>query len=306
MQYKKNELTLTEIDDAFRDPFLRKLDVVVISGGEPFVRSDLLKIVECIHKRVNPYCFHITTNGFFSDSIVELIGFMIKKKIKVDLKISIDGYEKAHDMVRNVEGSFDAALATIKRLREVYSSKDFFLGINHTLNEDTYNQIDAVRAVANEYSAHYRTFIALKKRPLYSYSETTDYGLVDLSLNAKKNIQKRLTDLYMQPANFITGTLSPETLILRHYVKGQLKMLEGKKPKHRCMNMYTHVRLNPNGDIIPCSYDTTILGNLRSETFSSIIQKKTYKDKLHIIKKCGKCWLGCEVSPNWISSLGLF
>jgi len=64
--------------------------------------------------------------------------------------------------------------------------------------------------------------------------------------------------------------------------------------------------MNPNGDIVTCSYDLDVLGNIKMECYSDILNKQETKNKLEKIKGCGKCWLGCEVSPNWVSSLFMF
>ncbi len=98
-----------------------------------------------------------------------------------------------------------------------------------------------------------------------------------------------------------------DEIIIRHYIKGQIKMLDNANiNKHKCMNLFTHFRLNPNGDIITCSYDLDILGNIKEENYTSILKKEIVAKKIKKVKECGKCWLGCEVTPSWVSSLFAF
>lgn len=298
------ELTARDISLFLKDGKLRKLKVIVISGGEPFLKDDLNQILLEFEKSVSPYIFHITTNGFFTEKIVESVRFLKKNGLNIVLKVSVDDISDKHDLLRNNKGSFDKAIDTVQKLRGLFSHKELPIGINQTIFEENYRSILEVYSLAKSFSASYRGFIGLEKRPLYTGSKNEEYRLVNLSDDAKRYIADKFRSIYSlrRPFDSYAGFL--EEIVIRHYINGQIEMLEGKKSnQYRCMSLFAYFRLNPNGDIITCSYDLDVLGNVKKESYSSIIGKKQTQDKLDKVKGCGRCWLGCEVTPSWVSSL---
>jgi MoaA/NifB/PqqE/SkfB family radical SAM enzyme len=301
------ELGPKEVTAFLRDKKLKKLRVIVISGGEPFLKDDLDEILLAFKKNSSSRIFHITTNGFLTERIVESLKFLKKNGLKVNIKISIDDIGEKHDILRNRKGSFERAVNTIQRLRERFSARELLIGINHTLFEENYNSIPEVRRLAEGLGVIYRGFVGLKERPLYSAALKKDYGLVDLSPRARGYLKGALKESYKKHFSLHSYLDILEDITIRHYIKGQLKMLEASTPpRHKCMCLFTHFRMNPNGDVITCSYDLDLIGNIKNDTYSGLFTKKAAGDKLKAVKKCGRCWLGCEVSPNWVSCLCAF
>jgi Fe-coproporphyrin III synthase len=61
------ELTAEQVSQVFGK--LGSLDAVRLSGGEPFLRADLLELAEAVMAASAPGLLHITTNGSFPDRI---------------------------------------------------------------------------------------------------------------------------------------------------------------------------------------------------------------------------------------------
>lgn len=110
-----DELTTDEAIDAFTqiaaDFDMRQFRHINITGGEPFVRKDLLNIL----REISKYSFYrnidIQTNGIFiADNPVILKE--LKKYGVTGLGISIDGLEITHDSFRCKKGAFKKALKT--------------------------------------------------------------------------------------------------------------------------------------------------------------------------------------------------
>lgn len=303
--YAQEELSALEISRFLEDKMLQRIKVVVITGGEPFLKEDLEEIIWEFKKKVNPAIFHITTNGFLTQRIVDAFVFLKSKGVKLDLKVSIDDLGPKHDALRGKEGSFRNALNTIQKLRSIFDRKDVFIGLNQTIYEDNYRSIPEVRRLSQELGIAYFGFIGLKKRALYSDGADNDHGLLDLSLLAGEFIEEELRKGVFPKIGRDNFSETIEQIMIRHYTNGQIKLLHQKKLKHRCMNLFSHFRLNPNGDILTCSYDIEPLGNIKLEKYSKIMSKPNTKNKLFKVKGCGKCWLGCETTPSRAASLFL-
>jgi len=87
------------------------------SGGEPLLKFDLIvrfiRLTNIIFKNTS-YDFVILTNGTLLDnSIINQI-----KKLKLQVAVSLDGTQKAHDKVRG-RGSFDKAIKGIFKIQKL-------------------------------------------------------------------------------------------------------------------------------------------------------------------------------------------
>ncbi|PXF55442.1 MAG: hypothetical protein C4B58_14915 [Deltaproteobacteria bacterium] len=107
-----DELSTEEVIFAFEqvaiDFDMNQFRHINITGGEPFVRKDLLDIL----KQISKYSFYrnidIQTNGIFIADNPEILR-ELKKYGVTGLGISIDGLESTHDVFRRRRGSFAKA-----------------------------------------------------------------------------------------------------------------------------------------------------------------------------------------------------
>jgi radical SAM protein with 4Fe4S-binding SPASM domain len=121
------------------------MPVLVFSGGEPLCRDDLFDLVA--HARQAGLILALATNGTLIDSAVA-------KKIKESgiarVSISIDGATaEVHNKLRQLEGSFEAAIEGIRRLRQ----NEVPFQINITLTKNNAHQLQEVYELAKSLGA---------------------------------------------------------------------------------------------------------------------------------------------------------
>lgn len=107
-----NELTTEEVINAFEE-IANNFDMsqfrhINITGGEPFIRNDLLKILKSISKHPFYRNIDIQTNGIFIDDNPGVLK-ELKEYGVTGLGISIDGLEETHDSFRQRKGTFAKA-----------------------------------------------------------------------------------------------------------------------------------------------------------------------------------------------------
>lgn len=108
-----DELTTAEIIGAFeeiaRDFDMSRFRHINITGGEPFVRNDLLDVLRAISRWPSYRNIDIQTNGvFIADNpsvLKELRGAGV-----TGLGVSIDGFESTHDSLRGAVGTWTKAV----------------------------------------------------------------------------------------------------------------------------------------------------------------------------------------------------
>jgi len=122
---------LAFIDDvaAFGSP------VLLFSGGEPFVRSDIMQLAR--HAVARGLRVVFSTNGTLIDADLSA---RIKEIGASYVGVSIDGMESVHDRFRACPGAFQRTLAGIRHCRKAGVK----VGLRMTLTKDNVHEIDAV------------------------------------------------------------------------------------------------------------------------------------------------------------------
>ncbi len=110
---RPDELDTAEALDLVRQMYELGVDEVTLIGGEAYLRDDWVEIA----KAVTGYGMRcgITSGGrgFTRERALQAKDAGIKS-----VSISIDGLRETHDTLRGMRGSFDAAMASFKNLRE--------------------------------------------------------------------------------------------------------------------------------------------------------------------------------------------
>lgn len=153
---KRSELGLDEIEQIARH--YGSLTKLSLSGGEPFLRRDIAKIVRAFDTSCRPAIIDIPTNGFYVDRIDrhvrELLDYTEKNQPVVELQLSIDGPREIHDTVRGVPGIFDKVLQSYWLLDAIRKTNPR-LRIKMNLTYVVENE-DAVIQLTDEFDQKYR------------------------------------------------------------------------------------------------------------------------------------------------------
>lgn len=117
---KHRELTAAEIDRMTRT-LGPNLNNVNLTGGEPFLRRDLIDIARSYYRNTDIRSIYITSNGSFPDRIEEFARTIAAEfpDRTLIVSLSIDGFPEEHDRIRKVNGLFDKVMRSYRALREV-------------------------------------------------------------------------------------------------------------------------------------------------------------------------------------------
>lgn len=134
------ELSLEEIKKISSS--MGRLLWLALSGGEIFLRNDLVEIVKIFYEQNKPAIILMPTNGLLPEVIREKTEEVLKycTNSVVTVKLSLDGLEPIQDAIRGVKGSYQKTMETyeaISGLLDVYPN--FELGINSvfcSMNQD--------------------------------------------------------------------------------------------------------------------------------------------------------------------------
>ena len=135
---------------------LPKMYFTNITGGEPFIRTDLKDIVRELYKKSDRIV--ISTNGFFTDRIVDLC----KEFPQIGIRISIEGLEQTNNEIRGLQNGYQRGYGTLKKLREM-GMKD--VGFGMTVQDKNAPDLVPLYKISNEMQPLPCTTASISLRP---------------------------------------------------------------------------------------------------------------------------------------------
>ena len=302
---KKNELSIDEIEKIFQT--MGHLVFFNISGGEPYLRKDLVEIVDLACKYLSPNIIHTPTNALAPKLIekrtIEILEVMKENKHEVPftVKPSFDGVGKKHDEIRGIEGNFDKLLDTVARLKGISENyPNFHLNLGTVISNFNFDDIIEISDYVHKLDVDsYINEIAEQRSELFTLN-------MPITPNAQKYEQaieyfssEILKDLKSK------SKLSKQTQSFRlTYYDIVIKTLREKRQVLPCYAGISNVHINPYGDVWPCciqGYENP-MGNLRDTNynFKDVWHSKQADDVRKYIKD-GNCY--CPLANQAYSNI---
>ena len=293
-----NELNIKEIDGFFKRG--NKFSWVGITGGEPFLRTDLPEIIDIIIT----YCkrltaLHFATNGQLMDKIIDLTHYIHKKnkKLKIVYNLSIDGPPSLHDEIRGAQGVWKKTINTFKCLKDIESVK---AQIGYTISPYNIDRFEetfmSLKGVCPDIEFDDITVNIFQKSDFYYENQ----DIQDLDYDKLENEIRKI--LRMDNDRF-----SINNFLRRTYLKLYLKYIKTKKCPLKCQALSSSCFLDPYGDLFPCSVYNKKLLNIKNtkENFSKIwntdyAKRLSYECSNYI---CPSCWSPCDANCAIAGSL---
>ena len=304
------ELTAEQVRAVFKK--IGRLDVVRLSGGEPFLRSDFLELAEAVNSGSNPAVLHITTNGSFPERIVDFANqFSHPKKLR--FMVSFDGLESEHDANRGKDVSFELAEKSVRWLAKLKHA-GIAVSINHTvISEESMKSHEDLCARFEPLGVDVHVVLA--------YADSAMYGAKRFGTKAEDLIQKgyplhpKLKDADV--IGFVKRLIENLPRLKdrglrwgkRYYLHGLLARLENRTnplPHPSCVALRSHIRLLPDGSVPVCQFNTEKVGNLHAQSFEEVWHNSKTKESRDWVDACSGCWAECEVMPSAIYTGDLF
>ena len=246
-----------------------------ISGGEPLIRKDLEEIAERARER--GIITGLNTNGIL---ITKKRAPAIAKAFDA-VSISLDGFEKTHDEIRGVKGTFREAFQGLRNLTAARG--DCVVGVNLVLTNRNFGEFLAFCRWIKEYVA-YITFFPVSESP----GETSYSSLYSIPRDRVDDFVEQVLSEKARDPSFIEPS---ETLIrlLREFIKGKMPYI--------CDAGRLYLGISPNGDlkICPCVSDKPPwkIGSLLDKSMKELLDSDQFYSALEVIKSCRPCLAGC-------------
>ncbi|OHB36933.1 MAG: hypothetical protein A3C38_03850 [Planctomycetes bacterium RIFCSPHIGHO2_02_FULL_50_42] len=293
----KAEMDTAQVKAVFDQ--LDTLDVVRITGGEPFVRDDLAEVVRHIIKVSDPGTIMINTNGIQTQKIVAFARDLGSPRFH--FRVSLDGVGERHDEIRG-RNAFNKAHATLEGLVRVRARQGIALGVNLTITGKNIDQMEPMQKMCSDLGVDLQYQLARDDRYLLEPHLDTEVGgrgeFSFLDPFSPEDINRILDNISRDTRSFNFR----EGLVKKFFNKGlRNRLLHNKKvPNTKCVALTSHIRILPTGEVPICIHSNTIVGDLTRQNFHELWFGEKIERHRKTVRNCPGCWMPCEVAPNAI------
>lgn len=262
--YRKNtlELNLGEFEKIFSN-FKGDIFWLTITGGEPFLREDLVEICKSAYRNFHPMMINIPTNGIFYEIIAQSVERILNEcpKTHITINLSLDQFAERHDEIRGVKDSFKFAMETFKRLRAI-NHPNFTLGIHTVLSKYNIKDFPVFSKKLMELKPDtYIVEIAQERAELDNIGLDIQPDLRDF-LEAINYFRKNIIN-----ADYKTIAKIIQSFRLRYY-ELIIKMLKEGRQVISCYAGFSTAYISSDGEVWACCVKAKSMGNLRDNNYN--------------------------------------
>lgn len=249
-----------------------------ITGGEPFIREDLKDVVRELYKKSDRIV--ISTNGFFTDRIVDLC----KEFPNIGIRISIEGLEETNNSIRGLDDGFNRGYTTLKKLVEM-GMKD--VGFGMTVQDANAKDLVDLYKLSDEMNMEFATA-----------SLHNSFYFVE----AKNIIKDRemVGKEFEKLVNELLKSNSPKKWFRAYFNHGLINYIYGQERLLPCDMAFDTFFIDPYGDVMPCNgtKEKEVMGNLNEQSWDELWSSEQAEAVRAKVRHCDRqCWMIGSVSP---------
>lgn len=249
-----------------------------ITGGEPFIREDLKEIVRELYKKSDRIV--ISTNGFFTDRIVELC----KEFPNIGIRISIEGLEDTNNEIRGLEDGFNRGYTTLKTLREMGMTD---VGFGMTVQDRNAPDLVSLYDISDELGMEFAT--ASLHNSFYFVESN---NIIHDRLMVAQNFEELI--------NRLLKSGSPKKWFRAYFNHGLINYIFSQKRLLPCDMSFDTFFIDPYGDVMPCNgtREKEVMGNLNEQSWDELWNSPQAEQVRRQVRCCDRnCWMIGSVSP---------
>ena len=254
------------------------------SGGEPFLRKDLLELIS--FARDAGLSTGVNTNG---TRLVDPQHAKAACKSGLgEVFVSLDGADaESHNDIRGRPNAFSSAIRAIDNLLDQREGHKPAVHVNTTVTGSNVDSLEGILEIARSHKVDGMTLSIVQSVDTYSPN-------AEMTGIESNGLSRKLRRLAHE-----SGGLIPHS---DEYLDRFQTYLE--KPsmlyEYRCAAGFANAVVQPNGDVFPCPVAFARMGNLREQSFKEIWSSRRSAEVRERIKanKHPICWFDCIAPLN--------
>lgn len=230
-----------------------------ITGGEPFVRTDIRQILKYLGDNRRIFSYGILSNGSFIDE--EIVSILKQTEVSF-IQLSIDGDRDTHDDLR-AKGDYDRVFRTAQYLEKA----GIRTYISFTANKQNFQHIPKVAAECRK-----RRITKLWSDRLVPIGNGEDLAQLAITADIMPQYIKALKKAQ---GNILTKLLYPKTQVTMNRA---LQFIDSTGNLYSCGAGDCLITVDEFGKVMPCRRMPISCGNVFSSTLENIyFQNETFR-----------------------------
>jgi exopolysaccharide biosynthesis WecB/TagA/CpsF family protein len=284
-----------------RLPSSAQLHFVSFTGGEAFRREDIVELVTMMRRKARIKRYAIPTSGYMSDMIVEKATQLLLRNPDTPfrLDVSLDGTAEIHDRIRRINGGWEKAVETIKRLNRLKDKYAHFdVGVITTVSRKNQEHVEEIsRTIQSFHGGEWMINIAR--------GQTRDPHAIDVDLTnyrrAGELADKSIGSISSgHRGNFMGPLLTAKNTVRRRII---VDTIEGRRSGGGCAAGSLGGVIYADGEVHACELLDDKLGNLHDFDYdlNAIWQgEAARKLRRHIQESRCQCTQECFLSVSML------
>jgi MoaA/NifB/PqqE/SkfB family radical SAM enzyme len=293
----QNELSLQDIENLLSSEYLRNLQGIGLTGGEPFLRRDFVDLVGLFIERHPGAFISIATNGLNPGLIWRKTEEILERyhpKV-LSLSISLDGIASNHDSMRGIKGAYDRVLQTVESLQE---KRQINLGFDFTVTPWNYQDLWNVYQLSKQRGikfiagfAHNSDFYYDNAKLAFEWNDAVDEAT---------HVLRKVANDRAATESLLDKFTNPNACFMAKAPEYELK----RGPIFKCYSGVHSLFLDPYGNVYPCIILDKKLGNVTNEPFDQLwLSSRAAQMRDYIGQQRCHCWVACEAVPSLLRGL---
>ena len=290
----KNEVTLDKWREVMNDKVFADIRNLTVSGGEAVLYQDYVEAVKLfIDSMPKLRRLVLNTNGFLPKLVekntIEIAKYCLKKKVKLEVSVSIDGVGEVHDSIRRIENGFNKSFETVRLISKISKKYKIGVGVSSVLMRQNISKYSEMKKwlVDNGISGGFQV-VGFHE----DFLKNTD-SEKELSINNK------VKNEFINVLQDIRDSRNKWSMA-RYYWEDLISMYRDGKPRSTpCTFLKDDFVLDSLGDVYYC-LSVRPIGNFvkESRSVSEIyFDKKNIDFRRNLPKKsCMNCNSGCNTT----------
>ncbi len=298
------ELNLEEIKRVSRS--LKNLLWLAFSGGEVYLRKELIEISHVFYRINRPAIMLYPTNGLMPELIRQRTEQILQRcpKSVITVKLSIDGLYEDHDRLRDTPGSFDKTMETYQDLRTLLDAyPNFELGVNTVFLSKNQDHMDAIIDFVDAMHGVRVHTISLARGDLL------DAAYKDVDLLKYRKAAARLEAMCAEGRTYrFRGARlkAAQDVLQRRLIHDTM---ETQRRLIECYAGRANLVLTETGELFPCEIRSDSFGNVRDHNYdiNAVCRTRRARRTLKSIanKEC-YCSHECNFMTNILLNAALY
>ncbi len=282
---------------------LKDVKIIVLTGGEPMIRSDIGDILSFLAGRYPAASIGVLTNFWNTELVRRRLAEWRSRGLlgRLWLGSSLDGVGAAHDEVRGQEGAFEGLVKTTALMRREFPEVSF--SFSFTITPRNYRELWPTYQFVSREGLWFGAQMVVNHQELEA-PETYEWKAEELG-EVERQIDLILADLAGREGalqRIVSGQERQALWLWTRLLYWRYLRKYARRPERffkDCMAGSRYAMFDPEGNLFFCPVNKhRTVGNALDQKFDAVWTSAKADEERRYVDSCRcDCWLNCIANP---------